>query len=43
MVNAYTFKPIMHPHLGHTPVEITSWSQYKRELKKRGLVNELAS
>jgi len=40
---SYTFKPFWHPHLGHEPVYITGWRQYRRELSARGLENPLAS
>lgn len=31
---SYVFKPLWHPHLGHTPVYIDSWSKFKQELRK---------
>lgn len=41
--NVATFKPFVHEHLGHKPVLIESWQQYRRILKANNLVNELAS
>lgn len=35
--------PMWHPHLGHEPVEVRSWSHYKALLKERGLSNVLAT
>lgn len=35
--------PMMHPHLGHVPVEVKSWRHYKQLLKDRNFSNELAS
>lgn len=29
--------PIIHEHLGHEPVKLTSKEQYRKELQKRGL------
>jgi len=40
---AHVFRAFDHPHLGHTPVHISSWRQYKEELKKRDLANPLGS
>jgi len=42
-VRVNVFKPFVHEHLGHEPVRIESWSQYKRILRERNLHNELAS
>src|SRR5262245_24879106 len=35
--------PMVHPHLGHQPVEVRSWGHYKSLLKQRNLSNELGS
>lgn len=40
---AHVFKPFIHPHLDHHPVEIRSWSQYRSELSKRNLANPMAT
>lgn len=40
---AHTFTPFWHPNLGHKPVYIQSWKQYKKELRDRGCANELGS
>lgn len=40
---AHVFRPFWHPHLGHRPVYISSWAQYRCELQKRKLANELGS
>lgn len=37
------FKPFWHPHLGHTPVLVESWSHYKKLLRERNASNELVS
>jgi LSD1 subclass zinc finger protein len=39
----FTFNSFWHPHLDHKPVHITSWKQYRKELRSRGLENELGS
>jgi hypothetical protein len=35
--------PMIHPHLGHKPVEVKGWGHYKQLLKERGLRNSLGS
>jgi len=40
---AHVFKPFCHPHLGHKPVFIESWRQYKEELSRNNLANPLGS
>lgn len=41
-VRVNVFKPFIHPHVGHKPVLIESWQQYKSILKANNLHNELA-
>lgn len=41
-VRVAVFKPFVHPHIGHKPVLIESWRQYKDLLKANNLHNELA-
>jgi len=41
-VQTAVFKPIVVEHLGHKPMLIESWKQYREELKARNLHNELA-
>jgi hypothetical protein len=31
---SHVFKPLWHPHLGHTPVYVDSWRKFKNELRK---------
>jgi hypothetical protein len=35
--------PMVHPHMGHDPVEVKSWGHYKQLLKERNLSNVLGS
>jgi len=39
----FAFRPFVHEHLGHTPVQIESWPQYRQILRERNLNNELGS
>jgi hypothetical protein len=38
---SHVFKPLWHPHLGHSPVYIDSWRKFKKELRTRELRSEL--
>lgn len=35
--------PMIHPNLGHHPVEVKGWGHFKQLLKERGMTNSLGS
>jgi len=40
--HACQFVPFVHEHLGHEPVQINSWKEYRSHLQANGWHNELA-